>query len=231
MTSWGYAVVLASTQTGEGLAALEQAVTGHTVVLAGPSGAGKSSLINALAQRTAAAATGPGPAPSAAPEEQAVGEVSPRVGRGRHTTRNVTLLPLGAGAVVDTPGFNQPGLEGLRPERLASFFPEIRARGEKACAFANCRHLSEPGCGVAQPPWPRYEHYVTLLEERVVAEREEAARAAGKKARQGTTRVKARAGGRRVLEAKLESKTHRRTSRRSRHQQLAELAEEGMEEV
>lgn len=59
---------------------------------------------------------------------QAVGSVSQRIGRGRHTTRNVTLLELegsGGGLVVDTPGFNQPTL-GMPAGELAQHFPEIR---------------------------------------------------------------------------------------------------------
>ena len=58
---------------------------------------------------------------------QAVGEVS-QIGRGRHTTRTVTLLPVAGGLLADTPGFNQPTLEGLPPEDLPRYFPEIQER-------------------------------------------------------------------------------------------------------
>jgi ribosome biogenesis GTPase len=54
-----------------------------------------------------------------------VGDVS-HIGRGRHTTRSVTLLPVAGGLLADTPGFNQPALEGVLPEELASYFPEIQ---------------------------------------------------------------------------------------------------------
>lgn len=51
------------------------------------------------------------------------------MGRGKHTTRNVTLLPLRSGGfIADTPGFNQPGLEHVREEDVQSAFPEIAAR-------------------------------------------------------------------------------------------------------
>ena len=55
----------------------------------------------------------------------AVGTVS-QIGRGKHTTRNITLLPVAGGLLADTPGFNQPALEGVQPENLMSFFPEIQ---------------------------------------------------------------------------------------------------------
>ena len=99
----------------------------------------------------------------------AVGEVS-RAGRGRHTTRHVCLVPLPMPAAVgtegsgggsgpdpaaavallaDTPGFNQPDLAslGVRPAELAALFPEVRERLGR-CAFADCAHVSEPGCAL-----------------------------------------------------------------------------------
>ena len=58
---------------------------------------------------------------------QAVGSIGAR-GRGKHTTRNVTLLPLRSGGLVaDSPGFNQPGLENVAEAELHSTFPEIAA--------------------------------------------------------------------------------------------------------
>jgi putative ribosome biogenesis GTPase RsgA len=65
-------------------------------------------------------------------ELQAVGQVSERIGRGKHTTRNVTLLELGGGGggggglVVDTPGFNQPDLAGIPSAQLWQHFPEVQ---------------------------------------------------------------------------------------------------------
>lgn len=59
-------------------------------------------------------------------EEQRVGEVSTRSGRGKHTTRNVSLLPLsGGGYLADTPGFNQPSLMKVTKHSLAQYFPEV----------------------------------------------------------------------------------------------------------
>ncbi len=58
---------------------------------------------------------------------QAVGSVS-AIGRGKHTTRTVTLLPLRSGGLIaDTPGFNQPALDAVTAEQLPGCFPEIAA--------------------------------------------------------------------------------------------------------
>lgn len=59
------------------------------------------------------------------PQDLAVGNVS-GIGRGKHTTRNITLLPVAKGLLADTPGFNQPALEGVLPENLMAYFPEIQ---------------------------------------------------------------------------------------------------------
>jgi ribosome biogenesis GTPase len=59
-------------------------------------------------------------------EDQRVGEVSTRNGRGKHTTCNVSLLPLGGGGyVADTPGFSQPSLLKVTKQSLAQYFPEV----------------------------------------------------------------------------------------------------------
>ncbi|MFS8014079.1 putative ribosome biogenesis GTPase RsgA, RsgA GTPase domain-containing protein [Helianthus anomalus] len=60
-------------------------------------------------------------------EDQRVGEVSARSGRGKHTTRHVSLLPLSSGGyIADTPGFNQPSLLKVTKQSLALCFPEVR---------------------------------------------------------------------------------------------------------
>ena len=63
-------------------------------------------------------------------EALAVGDVS-GIGRGKHTTRNVTLLPVSGGLLADTPGFNQPALDGIQPDSLAFLFPEILEKIEE----------------------------------------------------------------------------------------------------
>jgi len=124
-------------------------------VFTGPSGAGKSSLLNTLR---------PG-------LRLRTGEISSKVRRGRNTTVSAVLLPLDdVSYIVDTPGFSEVGLWGLEPRELASCFPEMRPLlGE--CRFADCRHLTEPGCRVRQAvtdgviPADRIESYRMLLEE------------------------------------------------------------------
>ena len=192
---------------------------------------------------------------------QAVGDVSERAGRGKHTTRNVTIIELaGGGALVDTPGFNQPTLSFPATE-LEACFPEIRARLDRldndgndgndgnegrTCAFKNCRHVSEPGCvvrGAATEdlgddrdattdaiPWERYPYYVELLEELQATEDHLAKRAIAKRRREGTTRKKKSAGGVDRVEARLDTKSHRRTSRRSVRQEISVLNPEDAED-
>lgn len=151
----GYDVLPTSATEGTGLDELAGRIEGRTTVLAGPSGAGKSTLLNAVV---------PG-------LDRRVGEVSERDGRGRHTTVNATLVPLGDGAyAVDTPGLQYLTLSRLSPAELAPAFPEFRPL-LGGCKFNDCRHVREPGCAVLEAveggevPESRHESYAALLEE------------------------------------------------------------------
>lgn len=158
----GYEVFRTSAATGEGVAALRRALTGGTSVVTGPSGAGKSSLLNAIQ---------PG-------LRLRTGEVSARVRRGRHTTVSAVMVPLaGGGFLMDTPGFSEVGLWGIEARELAECFPEMRPLLGR-CRYADCRHMSEPGCAVrtameaGKIQAGRYESYRALLAE-IEAEPEE----------------------------------------------------------
>lgn len=130
----GYRCLAVSASAGTGLDALRELLCSGTSVLAGPSGVGKSSLLNALE-------------PSLALR---TGELSGKVARGRHTTVASRLLPLDCGgAVVDTPGFSDTGVEGVDPGELDDFFPELRAH-LGSCRFQDCAHVHEPGCAVRE---------------------------------------------------------------------------------
>ena len=151
----GYPVHLVSARYGWGLEPLKEVLRQGVTVLAGPSGAGKSTLLNAIQ---------PG-------LRLQTGEVSRKLGRGRHTTRYVQLLSLdGGGWVADTPGFSRLDLPEVEPEALGDLWPEIR-RHAADCRFRGCLHRSEPGCAVRAardagdiPAW-RYQNYLVLLGE------------------------------------------------------------------
>ena len=147
----GYPVFETSALTGAGIEVLADALAGRMAVLVGPSGTGKSSLVRSLV-------------PDAEP---AVGALSRRGGRGRHTTTVSTLHPLpGGGFVIDSPGMVDFGEWPLPEERIVDGFPEIRAYSGQ-CRFRNCRHLHEPDCAVAAAPDidpQRLESYRTMVE-------------------------------------------------------------------
>lgn len=128
---------------------------GHGVwVMTGESGVGKTSLLRRLLPEGAVAG--------------AVGALSGRTGRGRHTTRTVALVPVGAAWLADTPGFTHLELPPHDAVSLRDAFPEWR---DARCRYGNCRHLAEPGCVV--PQWiaagqvspQRYQHYRLLQAE------------------------------------------------------------------
>lgn len=150
----GYPVYGLSTRTGEGLLVLREILAGKTTVLAGPSGAGKSSFLNALVPEA----------------DMATGEVSERIGRGRHTTRHSELFALAEGGfILDTPGFTSLDLV-MEAEELKLYFPEFEPYW-RGCRFPGCLHVKEPGCLVKQAGEDgeispaRYETYVELYEE------------------------------------------------------------------
>ena len=153
----GFPVVCTSAETGEGIEALRALLAGKTVAFTGNSGVGKSAILRRLC---------PG-------LEIETGEVSEKLGRGRHTTRHVELFPIGGGTwVADTPGFASFDLELMEPipkEELGDCFPEFRScAGE--CRFLDCTHRKEPDCAVlaavadGRIPPSRHRSYLRLYE-------------------------------------------------------------------
>ncbi|WP_050181493.1 ribosome small subunit-dependent GTPase A [Domibacillus robiginosus] len=150
----GYTVVETSSETMDGLQALEEHLTGKTSVFAGQSGVGKSSLLNAIRPDLALKTD----------------EISSSLGRGKHTTRHVELIPAAGGLVADTPGFSSLDFEEIELDELAACFPEMADRSSD-CKFRGCLHLNEPKCAVKEAvdtqhiPNYRYEHYLQFIEE------------------------------------------------------------------
>ncbi|HET7522115.1 MAG TPA: ribosome small subunit-dependent GTPase A [Bacillales bacterium] len=150
----GYDVLLISAATREGLGMLRNLLHGKISVFAGQSGVGKSSLLNGLE---------PGLALK-------TGRISESLGRGKHTTRQVQLIPLGDGYAADTPGFSSLDFRGIESEDLPLYFPEMRAR-RSGCKFRGCTHLAEPKCAVKEAVACgdireyRYEHYTQFFKE------------------------------------------------------------------
>ena len=158
----GYKVFAISAQSGTGVAALREHLKGKICAFGGPSGVGKSSTINAIDSRV----------------ELRTGEVSEKIGRGKHTTRFAQLLPFDEGYIADTPGFGNLLLEGLEPEQAVAAFREF-AQYEAGCRFCPCSHTHEPVCGVKEAvaaghiAVSRYESYLAMLEEiRLIKEKE-----------------------------------------------------------
>jgi ribosome biogenesis GTPase / thiamine phosphate phosphatase len=109
-------------------------MAGKTTLVLGPSGAGKSTLINLLA-------------PGALAQ---TGEISQALNSGKHTTTSTTWYWVDAQrttGLIDSPGFQEFGLNHIEPMQLASCMPDLKAHMGN-CRFYNCTHLHEPGCGV-----------------------------------------------------------------------------------
>lgn len=147
-----------SSVTGEGVDQVGALLEGRISAFTGNSGVGKSTLLNALF-----------------PDLQLkTGEISQKLGRGRHTTREVELYKLeGGGYVADTPGFSTFDIERYRmtdKEKLAFGFREFTPY-LGACQFSSCSHTCEKGCAVLQAveegkiPRSRHESYCAMYQE------------------------------------------------------------------
>ena len=153
----GFTVICASAETGEGVEQLRQLIQGKLTAFTGNSGVGKSSILNRLC-------------PSL---ELPTGEVSEKLGRGRHTTRHVELYALDEETLVaDTPGFSSfdtDQMEVILKDNLQYAFGDFAPFIGK-CQFHDCSHRKEPGCAVTaavvagEIEKTRYDSYLRLYE-------------------------------------------------------------------
>ncbi|MBE6873586.1 MAG: ribosome small subunit-dependent GTPase A [Ruminococcus albus] len=144
--------------TGEGSAEVKAMLQGKLSAFTGNTGVGKSSLLNNMFPEL----------------ELATGEISKKLGRGRHTTRHVQLYKLeGGGYIADTPGFSSfdtNRYDIIFKDKLAGCFVEFADYTDK-CRFPDCSHTKEKGCAVIEAvkageiPQSRFDSYVQMYEE------------------------------------------------------------------
>ncbi len=153
-TSAGYRVIDVSAETGENLDAVKELISGRVTAFAGLSGVGKSTILGNITSYN--------------PE---TGDLSEKIGRGKHTTRHVELLELEYGGYVfDTPGFGSYELSDIKAAELGDYFPEF-AKFNGNCRFKGCAHIKEQGCAVKEAlengeiSSERYESYCILYDE------------------------------------------------------------------
>lgn len=154
----GFPTLRVSAETGEGMEELSRLIAGKVCAFTGNSGVGKSSILNALEPTF----------------QLQVGDVSEKLGRGRHTTRHVELFRLKNGTVVaDTPGFSSFEEEdgvGCAPEELQYAFREFAPYLDR-CRFVGCAHVKEKDCAVLEAlaageiSPTRHASYVRLYEQ------------------------------------------------------------------
>lgn len=143
--------------TGEGLDEIRAMIEGKLCAFCGNSGVGKSTLLNALAPEL----------------KRETGQISQKLGRGRHTTREVEVFEVSGGRLADTPGFASLEAQKLcriPKEDLQHTFPEFGPYFGQ-CRFTGCSHRSETGCAVRQAVEEgkigktRYASYLAMYEE------------------------------------------------------------------
>ncbi len=144
---------ICSSKTNEGIEEIRQVFKNKSSVLVGQSGVGKSSLLNSIDPNYI----------------RAVGEYSLALGRGKHQTKEVILLPFDGGFIADTPGFSSLDLNLTKLE-IAHYFPGFSER-YLSCFYSNCLHLKEKDCTILKAvdegniPSIAYENYLKLLNE------------------------------------------------------------------
>lgn len=149
----GYTVIPA-TEDEASLLELERLFPERLTVFMGQSGAGKSTLLNLIMPEL----------------DLETAEISESLGRGKHTTRHVELIPIADGLVADTPGFSSIDFLEIEARELPKQFPEF-VEASVDCRFRECMHINEPQCEVKKQveegkiATTRYEDYQQFLEE------------------------------------------------------------------
>lgn len=131
---------------------IKKLIEGKTVVLAGQSGAGKSSLLNRLDKTL----------------DLQTNEISKALGRGKHTTRCVTLYEIEDSLIADTPGFSSVDFRGMTKIDIRDNMKEMFDNLEK-CKYRDCMHIKEDDCEIKRLVeqnkilLSRYENYKSFI--------------------------------------------------------------------
>ena len=147
----GYKVFLLSPSRKDTVEELQNFLGDKTTIIMGQTGVGKSSAINLLDPNF----------------QRKIGEYSDALGRGKHQTKEVVLLPFKNGFIGDTPGFSSLELD-LYKEDLAQYFPGYE-KYYLECYFSNCLHQNEKECKIKEEiakgnlSKEGYEVYIKLL--------------------------------------------------------------------
>lgn len=153
----GIPVILLNYETGDGLDEVRGWIQGRLCAFCGNSGVGKSTLLNAIAPEL----------------QRETGQISQKLGRGRHTTREAEIFEVCGGRIADTPGFASLETQKLchiPKEELQHAFPELEPYFG-ACRFTGCSHRKEKGCAVraaleaGEIAPSRYQSYLAMYEE------------------------------------------------------------------
>lgn len=151
----GYEVLVASASNEDGIDQIKEVLHGKTTAVAGPSGVGKSTITNLLQKDI----------------YMETGEISQKLGRGKHTTRHSQLIPIDdVTYFMDTPGFSSLDVEQMEKEELKQYFIEFDPY-EGHCKFQGCVHIHEPKCAVktaledGKLSKERYKNYIDFYEE------------------------------------------------------------------
>ena len=140
-----------------GLEDIKAVLKDKVTAFCGNSGVGKSTLLNSLFPEL----------------DLQTGEISDKLGRGRHTTRTVELFKKHGGYIADTPGFSTVDIERfelIRKDELKFAFPEFESYFG-TCQFNSCNHLCEKGCKVIEAveegiiPKSRHDSYIRMYDE------------------------------------------------------------------
>lgn len=154
----GFKTIIVSNETKEGVDEVKAVLKDKISALTGNSGVGKTSLLNNL-DETLALKTA---------------QISKKLGRGRHTTRQAELYRVCEGFVVDTPGFSSFEIDKsdiILKDELAYCFRDFSDYIEKCKFYPSCTHTADKGCAVVEAvnegkiSKSRHNSYVQLYNE------------------------------------------------------------------